>query len=83
MRVCKEYSNSWKVLKEAVKPWGDMKSTQVCFKQMKVDICKFVIEKCIKEGEEFYDELGDLAEDPKFEKLKQWRPSDYKWLVEF
>jgi hypothetical protein len=27
--------------------------------------------------------LGDLVEDPKFEKLKQWRPTDYKWLVEF
>ena len=88
--MCKQYSNSWKVLKEAIKNYGgsgEMQKDRESFKQIKADICKFLMEKCLLEGEEFLDEEGELACLPKYEKLRKWktllRPTDYVYRLEF
>ena len=83
----KEYTNSWKKLKEAVKNRGEtMKNECQAFKQIKADICKFILEKCVLEGEPFFDNEGELAVRPEFEKLRRWntmlRSSDYTQAVE-
>jgi len=57
-----EYSNSWKKLKEAVKDHGEtMKNERHAFKQIKADISKFILEKCVLIGEPFFDNEGELA----------------------
>jgi hypothetical protein len=45
------------------------------------------MEKCVLEGEEFFDEDAPLAYEPKHERLRKWPtlmcPTDYKWPVDF
>jgi len=87
LRESREYTNSWKKLKEAVKDRGEtMKNERHAFKQIKADICKFILEKCVLEGEPFFDNEGELAVRPEFEKLRRWntmlRPTDYAHAVE-
>ena len=50
LRVCKQYSSNWKVLKNGLNWSRDMQSIQHSFKQTKADICKFVLDKCVLEG---------------------------------
>jgi hypothetical protein len=87
LRECKEYTQSWKRLKEGIKYWRQVSSdTKKCFKQVKADICKFIMEKCVLEGQPFFDEDTPLAYEPKYERLRKWdtmmRPFDYKWPVD-
>ena len=72
----------------AVKNRGEtMKNERQAFKQIKADICKFILEKYVLEGEPFFDNEGELAIRPEFEKLRRWntmlRPTDYAHAVEF
>jgi hypothetical protein len=76
LRECRQYTQSWKKLKEGVKYWGEIpSSTKKCFKNVKAEICKF-------EVEEFFDEDAPLAYEPKHERLRKWstlmRPTDSK-----
>jgi len=63
-----------------------MKNECHAFKQIKADICKFILEKCMLEGEPFFDNEGELAVRPEFEKLRRWNtmlwPTDYTHAVE-
>ena len=85
LRQCREYTQSWKKLKEGVKYW--VNSYKPSFKKVKGEICKFIMEKCVLEGEQFFDEESPLAIEAKYERLRKWmtllRPSDYKWPVDF
>ena len=72
LRESKEFTHSWKKLKEAVKNHGEtMKNERQAFKQIKADIYKFILEKCVLEGEPFFDNEGELAVRPEFEKLRR------------
>ena len=63
-----------------------MKNERHAFKQINGDICKFILEKCVLEGKPFFDNEGELAVRPEFEKLRRWntmlRPTDYTHAVE-
>jgi hypothetical protein len=84
LRECKEYTQSWKKLKEGIKHWrADVPNNpKTYFKQVKADICKFILEECVLEGQPFFDEDDPLAYEPKYKRLRQWDtkmcPSDYK-----
>ena len=69
LRVCKQYSSNWKVLKNGLNWSRDMQSIQHSFKQTKADICKFFHENSL------------LAMLPEYERLRKWptmmRPQDY------
>lgn len=86
LRQCKAYNTSWKKLKEAIEDWRQITRDKLAFKQIKADICKFLLENCVREGQEFFDNEGDLAVLPEFEKFRKWdtmlRPTDYKHQVE-
>ena len=82
------YTQSWKKLKEGIKSWGEgPSSTKKCFQKVKAEICKFVMEQCVLEGQPFFDEDAPLAYEAKYERLRKWdtlmRPTDYKWPVDF
>ena len=81
LRECKQYSSSWRVLKNGLNWWRDVQSTQHSFKQTKADICKFVLDKCVLEGGTFFNENSPLAILPEYERLRKWptmmRPQDY------
>jgi hypothetical protein len=88
LRECRQYTQSWKKLKEGVKYWGEIpSSTKKCFKKVKAEIYKFVMEKCVLEGEELFHKDAPLAYEPKHERLRKWptlmRPTAYKWAIDF
>ena len=51
------------------------------FKQVVADICKFVTDECADKEGKFFDSTSDLAANPKYETLRNWRTrlnmSDY------
>ena len=71
LRVCKQYSSSWRVLKNGLNWSRDMQSIQHSFKQTKADICKFVLDKCMLEGGTFFHENSPLAILPEYERLRK------------
>jgi len=82
-----EYTNNWKKLKEVVKNHGEtMKNERHAFKQIKADICMFIQEKYMLKGEPFFDNDGELAVRPEFEKFWRWNtmlwPMDYAHAVQ-
>lgn len=79
---CRKFSNSWKELKAAVKGQNSLKTVPLTMKDVKADICKFIIQNCVTQGEEFFDEQSDLAVLPEYEHLRKWRtPPDYKYIL--
>jgi len=87
LRKSREYTNSCKKLKQAVKDHGEtMKNEQHAFKQIKVNICKFIPKRFVLKGEPFFDNEGELVVRPEFEKLRRWntmlRPTDYAHTIE-
>ena len=58
-----------------------MQSILHSFKQIKTDICKFVLDKCVLKGGTFFHENSPLVMLPEYERLRKWptmmRPQDY------
>jgi hypothetical protein len=79
LRTCSRFSSSRQQLKKA-QGWWQREKVDQDFRQTVVDICKFVTESA-HEGNMFFNKEGDLARDPKFERIKNWstqlRISDY------
>jgi hypothetical protein len=70
LRTCTRFSSSWRQLKKAQGWWRREKVDQN-FRQIVVDICKFVTE-CAHEGWLLLNKESELALNPKFERIKNW-----------
>jgi hypothetical protein len=89
LRACKTYNSSWWQLKKGLEWWHKEQTNQHNFKQTRADICKFVLDKCVLQGEPFFDSNSPLGEEPncKYEKLRNWprmlRLEDYAYDMFF
>ena len=70
--MCRQYSSSWRVLKNGLNRSRDVQSIQHSFKQTKTDICKFVLDKYVLEGGTFFNENSPLAILLEYERLRKW-----------
>jgi hypothetical protein len=70
LRTCTRFSTSWRQLKKAQGWWRREKVDQN-FRQTVADICKFVTE-ATHEARTFFNPKGELATNPKFEKVRNW-----------
>jgi len=70
LRTCSRYSSSCRQLKKA-QSWCEKEKVDPRFRQTVAHICKFIIEAA-HEGRTFFNKDGDLALDPKFERIRNW-----------
>jgi hypothetical protein len=79
LKTYNKFSSSWRQLKKAQDWWRREKVDQD-FKQTVADVCKFITES-VHEGNTFFNWESELAQDPKFESIRNWsdklRISDY------
>jgi hypothetical protein len=70
LRTYNRFSSSWWQLNKAQGWWRREKVDQN-FRQTIADICKFVTESA-HELNTFFNKEGDLARDPKFQRIRNW-----------
>jgi hypothetical protein len=73
LRACKRFNSSYRQLKKDIKWWqSEEKMNHHNLSRTVADICKFVTDQCVHEGQQFFDETGPLALEDKFEDLRKW-----------
>jgi hypothetical protein len=70
LRECKPFRDNWRQLKKGLNWWWTVQSDQHCFRQTRADICKFVLDKCVHEGQPFFNMDSPLGLEPEYEKLR-------------
>ena len=70
LRACSRFSNSWRQLKKAQRWWEREKINYKSITQTIVDICKFIMDSDMQDGEMFFNMESELATEKKYKKLK-------------
>jgi hypothetical protein len=75
LRACRHFSHSWRQLKKSLDWWRKKNVDRKSITRTVADICKFVTDECGEVGGKFFYMGNELAIDPKFERLRNWRTS--------
>jgi hypothetical protein len=82
IRACGKFKGNWRQLKKSMNWWKKEDYTEATFKQIRADICKFLMDLCVHEGKTFFNPDTPLGGLPEYEKLRNWSTqldmSDYK-----
>jgi len=75
LRACRKYPGSYKELKEARDHWHGIveKATdENRFKRTVGDICKFIMDQVVHEGQPYFLTGTEYATEPQYEPLRKW-----------